>query len=337
MDRAVPAFMLRGFLDELDKRGVSGSALEHASGVVLPRSTDPGPVVPELHMHKLFEAAVALTQDDTLGLAVGRAMSAASFHLIGHLALASTSLARAVELAVRASPNLQRRQLSLETLEAGRLRLGFGGGERLTTLGARVEAEMTAVLLQDVTLYFYADRTCAAPHVQFAHAAPGHRHAYRTYFPGGVSFDGDGTFVIFPSSALVRRRSGADPRLAKQIFQLAQEQYTAATCDEDWSSRVRRALRALPAPRLVDRAMLANQLGISSRGLTRRLAREGVVLSRLIDEVLYERARQLLQRPGATSTQIADELGYAELSSFFRAFRRWSGGLTPSELARRQP
>lgn len=334
--RVVPAFMLRGFCDELDKRGVSRAELERASGIVLPRSDDRLSTLPESAMHRLFQTAAALTHDDTLGLAVGRAMGAASFHLLGHLALASTSLARAIELAVLADPNLARRPLSLETIEAGRLRLGFRGGERTPTPGARIEAEMTAVLLQDAALHFYADRTADPPHVQFAHAAPPHRRTYRLYFPGGVDFEADGTFVIVPRSSLVQRRSGADPALLKQIFELAQVQYGALERDENWTVRVRRALRTLPVPRLVDRADLANQLGVSGRGLARRLAREGTLLSQLIDEVLYERAQALLRRTGATSAQVAEELGYAELSSFFRAFRRWSNGVTPSEFVRRQ-
>jgi AraC-like DNA-binding protein len=48
----------------------------------------------------------------------------------------------------------------------------------------------------------------------------------------------------------------------------------------------------------------------------------------LLDEALYERAQELLSG-GASSAQVAEELGYAELSSFYRAFRRWSDGRTP--------
>lgn len=79
---------------------------------------------------------------------------------------------------------------------------------------------------------------------------------------------------------------------------------------------------------------MARQLGVSVRGLARRLAREGENLTSLLDEALYERAQALLRRPDATVAQVAEALGYAELSSFFRAFRRWSGGLTPSGFRR---
>src|SRR5262249_11576553 len=155
-------------------------------------------------------------------------------------------------------------------------------------------------------------------------------------FPG-LEFDADGTFILFPRAALDRRRVGVDPMLPQQLLQLAQDQYgtTHPDVDADWTERVRGALRAHTVPRLVDAEILARQFRVSRRSLARRLAREGVSLSTLIDEALYERARTLLRRPSATVKDVAEALGYVELSSFLRAFRRWSGGLTPSEYRER--
>jgi AraC-like DNA-binding protein len=334
-ERAIPALLLRGFFDELEKRGVSLAQLERASGVTLPRLTDTLSTVSEAMMHRLFETAASLTGDDTLGLSMAREMDPSSFGLVGHLALASANLGSAVDLAVRADPHLTRRRLLLEPAGTDRLRIGFRGGERAPALGARIEAELTAVQLQKLAVLFFVDRAeSAPPHVEFAHTAPAYAHAYRDYFPGGVAFDADGTFVSFSKSALVRRRSGSDPALVQQIFKLAQLQFSATVHDDDWTSRVRRILMARPALPLMERSALAAQLGVTGRGLTRHLAREGTNFTQLVEEVLFQRAQVLLRAPGATATQVADELGYAEVSSFFRAFRRWSGGTTPAQFVR---
>jgi AraC-like DNA-binding protein len=337
-ERAIPVVLLRGFLDELEKRAISPAQLERASRVALPRVSDAVSTVSEAVMHRLFETATSLTGDDTLGLAMGRAMDIASFGLVGHLALASASLSSAVDLAVRADPHLTRRRLLIEAAPADAVRIGFRGGEHSPSLGARFEAEMTAVQLQKIVVLFSADggNVASAPFVELAHTAPSYAQAYREYFPGGFAFERDGTFVSCSKAALVRRRSGSDPALVQQIFKLAQLQYSATVHDDDWTSRVRRTLMARPALRLVERSALASQLGVSGRGLTRRLAREGTNLTQLVEEVLYQRAQSLLRVPGATSTRVADELGYAEASSFFRAFRRWSGGVTPAEFVRGQ-
>jgi AraC-like DNA-binding protein len=331
----VPRFMLRGFWDELDKRGVPFSELERASGVSPPRRGDFLSVVSEHDMHRLFEVGMQLSGDATLGLSVGRAMGATSFHLIGHIVLASATLAQAIEFAARAEPHVGMRAPCIKELEAGLIGFGLFEEERNTTPGARVEAEMTAVLMHDVALHFL-DSKFRRPSVHFTFAAPTDLNAYRVTFPGELHFAAQGTFVSFPSKSLRRRRSGADPALLQQLFRLAEEQYAGADANEAWTSRVRRALRGQAAPRLVPADTLAEQLGVSVRALSRRLAREGMSLSGVTDEVLYERAQSLLRRPGATSASVAAALGYAELSSFFRAFRRWSGGLTPSAHRRRQ-
>jgi AraC-like DNA-binding protein len=286
--------------------------------------------------YRLYEAALLLTGDEGLGVSVGDAMSVASLHLVGQLFVSGVTLRQAIELAMRAAPHLRQRKLWFEEQPHGRVRLGHFSEQRPGP-GARVDAQMTAVFMCKLVAHF-VERPSERLAVQFAFPAPEDASTYLRVFPGGVEFEADGTFIVLPQVALDRRRSGVDQDLPQRLLQLAEDHYGTAHADADveWTHRVRHALRAHAAPRLVKPETLAGQLGVSLRGLSRRLAREGVSLSTLIDEALYERARALLGRPAATSKEVAAALGYAELSSFFRAFRRWSGGLTPSEHRQRQ-
>jgi AraC-like DNA-binding protein len=235
---------------------------------------------------------------------------------------------------MRVQPYLGQRKTRIEELGNGELRLGISNRDPEDRPGARIEAELAGVVMHDVVLHFFADASHARPVLEFPFATPEDTRPYRHMFPGGVRFSGEGTFVYCPRSALAPRRSGADPGLIDHLLNLALTQYGAGNTAEDWTSRVRCALNAQAAPRQLDATALADQLGVSVRGLSRRLSREGSSLTSLLDEALYERAQRLLQRPGATAAQVAEALGYAELSSFFRAFRRWSGGLTPSAYRR---
>lgn len=331
--RRIPTFMLRGFWDELSRRGVSTDALELASGVSRPTRDDFLTSISGGEMHRLFVAAQELSNDERIGLSVGRAMGATSLHLVGHLVLASPSLTKAIDLVARVEPHFGRRLPTLEPIADGGMRFGVPGDSRELTPGARVEAELTAVLLYDVARLFL-DESFGCPAVHFAFAAPEDRLPYQRVFAGEVEFASEGTYCVFPRAAL-RRRSGSDASLLEHLFKLARDHYGPASDEEDWTSRVRAALRSQIEPRLVERGTLASRLGLSSRSLSRRLSREGSSVSQLIDEVLFERARASLRRPGATAAQVAEELGYEELSSFFRAFRRWSGGVTPKEYRER--
>lgn len=334
--RMVPLFLLRGFWDELDKRGVSLAELERQCGVQRPQPGDCATIIPASDMHRMFEVSQALSGDPRIGLSAGRAIGATGFHLVGHLVLASATLKQAIDVVLRVQPQVRRRSPRIDELAGRTLRLGLLNGECALSAGARVEAEFAGVVLHDFVLHFFANASQVRPIVEFPFAAPEDTQPYLDMFPGGVRFGGEGTFVYFPRSALAGRRSGADAALREQLLQLALQQYGGANTEADWTSRVRSVLRAQSTPRLADAHTLASRLGVSVRGLGRRLAREGSSLTSLLEEALFERAKLLLETPDTTVAQVADTLGYAELSSFFRAFRRWSGGLTPAAYRRGQ-
>lgn len=75
-------------------------------------------------------------------------------------------------------------------------------------------------------------------------------------------------------------------------------------------------------------------LGRSERSLRRQLARQDPSLRRLRDETRLTRAHALLADPAWSILEISLELGFADASTFARAFRRWTG-VSPSELRRR--
>ncbi len=78
---------------------------------------------------------------------------------------------------------------------------------------------------------------------------------------------------------------------------------------------------------------IAEAMGISARTLQRRLAEQGLSYSRLVDEVRFSKARELiLERQKLTD--VATRLGYADAGSFTRAFERWAG-MSPLQYRKR--
>ncbi|MGU3502475.1 AraC family transcriptional regulator ligand-binding domain-containing protein [Mycobacterium sp. C31M] len=78
----------------------------------------------------------------------------------------------------------------------------------------------------------------------------------------------------------------------------------------------------------------ARQLTVSPRTLRRHLALEGASLRELQEEVREALAEELLVTDGASVADIAERLGYAQVSSFTHAFRRWKG-IGPREYRER--
>ena len=70
---------------------------------------------------------------------------------------------------------------------------------------------------------------------------------------------------------------------------------------------------------------LADSLRISPTTLRRRLSRDGLNYQTILDSVRQYRCEECLADQWVPGKCLAWDLGYAEVNSFYRAFRRWTG------------
>ena len=70
---------------------------------------------------------------------------------------------------------------------------------------------------------------------------------------------------------------------------------------------------------------VAEHLGISCTTLRRRLRADHTSYQFLLDRARQYRCEQRLRQSWLPGKCLADELGYIEVNSFYRAFRRWTG------------
>ena len=75
---------------------------------------------------------------------------------------------------------------------------------------------------------------------------------------------------------------------------------------------------------------VARELGMSGTTLRRRLRADHTNYQFLLDRARQYRCEQELRQLWRPGKCLADELGYLEVNSFYRAFRRWTG-MTYSE------
>lgn len=91
------------------------------------------------------------------------------------------------------------------------------------------------------------------------------------------------------------------------------------------ASRIKHDLRQLPAEQWPETEALAQRLCMSASTLRRRLSEEGQTYQALKDSVRKELAIVWLAEPSISFADIAARLGFADASSFYKAFRKWSG------------
>jgi AraC-like DNA-binding protein len=159
--------------------------------------------------------------------------------------------------------------------------------------------------------------------VLFSHRAPADRRPYSHFFKAPLRFDADHTALVFPSGWLAHRVPGANRDMRQTLQQgiavLLNQQ------DFDLLTKVRRALFALIVQNDVSVEGVATMLGMHRRTLNRRLAEQGTTIAKVLNEVRFQLARQLLSETDLPFVEIAATLNYTDASTFTRAFRAWSG------------
>ncbi|CRM08317.1 Urease operon transcriptional activator [Pseudomonas sp. 31 R 17] len=83
-----------------------------------------------------------------------------------------------------------------------------------------------------------------------------------------------------------------------------------------------------------DLSSISELLHVSPRTLKRRLKEEGTTFRKLLADVRSRNAINLL-KDGHNLTEIAERLGFSDLSSFSQAFKRWHG-ISPSQFSQQK-
>lgn len=158
----------------------------------------------------------------------------------------------------------------------------------------------------------------------FSYPRPTHHREYLRWFGENIRFDAPHTRFYFSDEVLscpmLMRHAGVLELLTSELDRrLAQLRQLSG-----WASRIGVHLRQLLAqgdtPSLEG---LAAQLHMSPRTLRRRLEEQGLTFRQLLDLVRHE-LEQHLELQGKSRAQIAARLGYADLSAYQQARKRWS-------------
>ncbi|MFO2463527.1 AraC family transcriptional regulator [Pseudomonas sp. 15FMM2] len=148
---------------------------------------------------------------------------------------------------------------------------------------------------------------------------------YQVMFSDNLRFDRPRTRMIFSADCLdlAIKRSPAE---LKRFLAHAPANILVKYRDPDsLATRIKKDLRQMPAGSWPETEGLANSLCMSASTLRRRLAEEGQTYQGLKDSVRKELAIVWLAEPDISFGDIASRLGFADVSSFYKAFRKWSG------------
>jgi AraC-like DNA-binding protein len=276
-------------------------------------------------------SALTLTGDAAFGLSWGERSSMIQFDLASLMVGSAPTLRAGLEGLLRFQEILGDRPELLFGEGADTAQLRFEP-YALSERAVRVRAELAVrgfwrlLELADPT-------TRERMRAYFAYARPAHGAEYDWRFSGRATFDHSFTALEFPRTTLDRplpRNPALFEVLDKQASQVRSRVLSESSLRERIKQQLLRTLPEVP-----EMAAAASAMGMSERSLRRRLGDEGSSYSQLLEDAKLDLARELLAARERPIKQIALELGFADVSSFHRAFKRWTGQ-TPAEF-RAQP
>jgi AraC-like DNA-binding protein len=150
----------------------------------------------------------------------------------------------------------------------------------------------------------------------------------KTYLGTTIQFGQKNNILRFNIAQLLHPLPHANSNTAAMCERLCIELITQRHTTLTTTMIVRDFLMNAPSGVLLSLNHIANRLNISERTLKRRLQEESTSFRLIQSETLHYRADTLISK-GLSLTQVAEILGFSDLSTFSQAYKRWTG-IAPS-------
>jgi AraC-like DNA-binding protein len=156
---------------------------------------------------------------------------------------------------------------------------------------------------------------------EFAFPRPTYYMRYANVFGGRVLFDSDRNCIHLPLEVLRRPIRTANAYLKHILEERARQALQKLEVDSEWIGKVRQHIQS-GLHRGLGIDDVCKSLHVSRPTLYRRLRHEGTSYTALVAAVRKDLAyKQICQ--GLPIASVSEELGFKDVSSFHRAFRRW--------------
>jgi AraC-like DNA-binding protein len=324
-----------GLLAGLVRIGRDPVPLLEAAGIAVTCITEPTMRVPVDRYAALYNLTNRVLDDEAFGL-FSTSMRVGSFEFLCRALVSAPTLGEALDRTGRflrvLLPDVavasQRRGDTAILLISEERSLATQAGDP----GRVFAFEWLLRLIHGLSCWL-VDRGLALDLVAFPYPRPAHAEDYALIYTAHAEFDAPILAAQFDATLLdlpIRR----DEAAVTVFLQGAPGKITMLyRRDREMVLRVRDLLRnALPEN--LDLDQVASALYLSQRTLHRRLAGEGASFRGIKEALRRDLALAQLAKTRDPVAKIAADLGYADTSTFFRAFTDWTG-VAPTEYRRR--
>jgi AraC-like DNA-binding protein len=323
---AQEAFMsllvVRGLVEAVEQVGVPREELLR-SRELDPEELDHDEVcVPRSLVYRLCERALDLTRDPAFGLHWAERLAAAAFNPVADLVAHAATLRQGFE-SLRRFHRLLNDQPSFRLSEhEEKVRVQCFDLAGASPGMQRFASEM--LVLGIVRLIRSFCPRARIDEVTFAYPAPQYHGEYKRLLALVPRFGERQTAIVFDRALMNRASLHKDEDVHEALRAIAERRILRLSQHTPFTLRVRDLL-VEQGPSQPDMDRIARTLGLSKRSLRRRLVSEGSSYKAIVKEALAIVAKRYLRDKRLTIQETAYEMGFADSSTFHRAFKRWTG------------
>jgi AraC-like DNA-binding protein len=280
---------------------------------------------------RLQELALDFTGDPALGLHMGDSQSLSAFQVVGYLASHCRTIREGLDVFFRYHRIVSDCPASY-LMARGDDSVLIYNFPRTTPRCSRLRAEFGMTRLLRIAQMFL--RVGKTPRqVWFEHGAPAYADEYTRIFGDcEVRFLQPTTSLVMPTAALDTVQLHPNPQLFQVLKAQADAQLSALDAGtQGLAQRIHQLVVHHFTDMEPDMETMARRLGMSARSLRRRLQEEGTSFSDVVARAMGELSCNVLREHNTTIQEAAFRLGFSEVSSFHRAFKRWTG-MTPKQF-----
>ncbi|MCC2618196.1 AraC family transcriptional regulator [Aestuariibacter halophilus] len=319
-DVTLPSLYLTQIIELLDERGIDTRAWLAASSFDADQLTNETLSLSWQALRSLLADTQRLLPHQPLGLLLGSRLLINTHGSLGYAAMSGGSARQVIDLLVRFL-HLRTDLMSIQVAEHDDLlHLHFVENRPLQQLKP-VLTETIMLAVRNI-LDFIMLGACPIQQVYFPFN--GDAAVARRYFECPVTYQAGWAGFTLPVANIDKPLKLANKRGFESALRVCEEELHKLTANEDLSSRVRRTLLQSQTgfPSL---DMAAQRFYMTKATFHRHLCKEGTSYRDILESVRQQLALRYLEEGHMTIKEIAYALGYAELSNFRKAFKRWYG------------
>lgn len=279
---------------------------------------------------KLWQLAANNSELPHIGLLIGRRFNPATRGILANWLFQCTQVSEALDVFQKhiALMNPSEHWTFSEVEDSLLLQLSFAADKPYPQ--AAIERSLSAWLRWCEEMTGQAIRPRRA---EFTFSRPAHHQAHVEVFGDHLVYDSPRNCLQLPRSVLDWPIRGADDYLKQIVEQRALQHFERLQAKCELLARVRQLIQT-GLQQGVSIEKVCKELHVSRPTLYRRLKQEGTSFTQLVGEVRKNLAFEQI-RQGVPVAQVSDDLGFKDVSTFHRAFKRWFNQ-SPGEYRGRQ-